>query len=121
MNLPLKAGKDHLFGNKCITKDELISHYVVDETLLEGMPDNKLVTHGQVQRRYNPDDFITRNILASLGLKLRNGKQPTSGSDFITKKVIEETYHVKKSLLKDFKDSDFIPCRYVQASEKDVE
>ena len=35
MNLPLKAGKDHLSGSMCITKDELISHYVVDETLLE--------------------------------------------------------------------------------------
>ena len=93
----------------------------VDETLLENMPGNKLVTHGQVRRRYNPDDFITGNILASLGLKLRNGKQPTSGSDFVTKKVIEETYHVKKSLLKDFKDNDFIPCRYVQAPGKDVE
>lgn len=71
MNLPLKAGKDHLSGSMCITKDELISHYVVDETLLENMPGNKLVTHGQVRRRYNPDDFITGNILASLGLKLR--------------------------------------------------
>lgn len=121
MNLPLKAGKDHLSGSMCITKDELISHYVVDETLLENMRGNKLVTHGQVRRRYNPDDFITGNILASLGLKLRNGKQPTSGSDFVTKKVIEETYHVKKSLLKDFKDNDFIPCRYVQAPGKDVE
>lgn len=121
MNLPLKAGKDHLSGSKCINKDELISHYVVDETLLENIPGNKLVTHGQVRPRDNADDFITGDILASLGLKLQNRKQPTSGADFVTKKEIEETYHVKKSLLKDFNDSDFIPCRYVQAPGKDVE
>lgn len=121
MNLPLKADANHLFGKKCITKDELILHYFVDETLLENIPGNKFVTREQVRHKNNPNEFITGDILASLGLKLRNGKQPTSGSCYVTKKEIEETYHVKKSLLKDFTDNQFVPCKYVQAPGKDVE
>lgn len=121
MNLPLKTGKDHLSGREYITKNQLTSHYTVDEALLEDVADNEFVTREQVRHKYNPDDFITGDILASLRLKLRNSQQPTSGADFVTKKEIEKTYHVKKSLLKDFNDGDFISCRYVQAPGKDVE